>query len=102
MFNLPDDGCDATFWAACYRAEQMLVEGVRAMGPTPRRDGVFELFTTAWPKGLCKMGALLHPQQASGEYTWISHASMLDERKYYRWQRDAKLVFPAQPEIYEY
>jgi hypothetical protein len=102
MFHLPDDGPDAVFWAACDRAERKLVDGIRAMGPTPCRDGVLKLFTTPWPAGLCKMGARLHPKQMSGEYTWISHASMLDERVYYRWQRDENLVFPAEPEILTY
>ena len=102
MFGLSDGGPDAVFWATCDRADRMLVDGVRSMGPVPCRDAVFELFTTPWPEGLCKAGALLHPQQAAREYTFLSHGSLLDERVYYRWQRDEDLVFAPQPEVFRY
>lgn len=102
LFHLPDNGCDAVFWDACDRADRLLADTVRAMGPTPRRDDVLKLLTTPWPDGLCKTGAKLHPDQAAGEYTFVVCASLLDERTYYRWQRDENLAFPATPEIRQY
>jgi hypothetical protein len=102
LFDLPDDGPDRVFWAACDRTERMLAEGVRAMGPRPSCEDVFTLFTTPWPDGLNKPGILLHPEQAVPQYTLISHATLIDERMYYRWMRDEKLVFPDEPEVYRY
>jgi hypothetical protein len=102
LFNLPADGTDATFWNACSRAESMLADGVKAMGRVPARDAIFKLFTTPWPEGLNKCGAKLHPAQWTGEYTWITHAALLTERKYYRWQRDEQYLYPAEPEIFQY
>ena len=102
MFGLPDDGMDQTFWNACDRAERLLDDGIRAMGRVPKRDAIFQLYTTPWPRGLCKTGAKLHPQQSVGEYTLVTHAALLDERIYYRWMRDERLEYPATPEIYQY
>lgn len=100
--GLAADGTDATFWDACSRAERMLSDGIRAMGPVPRCADIFALFTTPWPKGLCKTGAKLHPQQGLGEYTLMAHGSLLDERTYYRWARDEQLRFPDEPLVFRY
>ncbi len=100
--GLPADGTDATFWAACDRAERMLADGIRRMAPRPSCDAIFSLFTTPWPKGLCKTGAKMHPQQGLGEYTLMTHGSLLDERAYYRWARDENLRFPDQPLVFTY
>lgn len=98
-FDLPHDGSDATFWAVCDKAEQMLAEGVAALGEPASFDKLVELFITPWPNGLCKTGTLFHPDQAYAEYTLVSHLTLYTERKYMRWQRDENLVFAAEPEV---
>lgn len=101
-FQLPPDGADATFWNACDRAERMLVDDIRALGPVPKAEEVIKLFITPWPNGLNKTGAKLHPEQFVGEYTLRSHGSLIDERTYYRWDRDEELRFPDEPEVYRF
>ena len=102
LFGLAQDGPDATYWNACSRAEEMLVDGMRSMGKTPRCDEVFRLFITPWPEGLNKPGVKIHPDQTVEEYTLVSHGTLIDERVYYRWERDESLRFPTEPEIYQY
>lgn len=102
LYGLPADGPDQVFWDACDRAERKLTESVRAMGPKPGFDDISRLFITPWPDGLNKNGPRLHPQQTVLEYTLVSHVALLDERVYYRWQRDEQLRFPEQPEVYDY
>jgi hypothetical protein len=102
LFKLPADGPDQVFWDACDRAERMLADGLRAMGPKPRCDDIIRLLTTPWPNGLNKCGKKLHPQQSVLEYTLVIHGALLDERVYYRWERDEQLRFPEKPEIYRY
>jgi len=80
----------------------MLCEGIRAMGTKPKFEDVMKLFVTPWPDGLNKTGAKLHPDQHAGEYTLRSHGTLIDERIYYRWERDEQLVFPDEPEIFPY
>lgn len=101
-FDLPDDGPDQVFWDACDRAERMLVERVRAMGPVPRAEDVFRLFLAPWPDGLNKTGVKLHPEQVHKEYTWTTHGTLIDEKAYYRWERDEQLQMPEQPLVFQY
>ena len=101
-FSLPADGPDQVFWDACDRAERMLVEGIRAMGPSPRREDVFALFLTPWPEGLNKTGARLHPEQVHEEYTWYTHGTLIDQRTYYRWERDEQFRMPDDPLVFQY
>jgi len=101
-FNLPADGPDQVFWDACDRAERMLVERIRALGPVPRSEDVFRLFTTTWPNGLNKDGTKLHPEQVHEEYTWITYGTLIDEKIYYRWERDERFRLPEQPLVFQY
>ncbi len=101
-FGLPADGPDAVFWDACDRAERMLVERIRALGPFPRAMDVFRLFLTPWPDGLNKTGAKFHPEQVHPEYTWWTHGTLLDEKAYYRWERDEQFRMPDQPLVFRY
>ena len=101
-FQLPPDGADATFWNACDRAERMLVDSIRALGPVPKAEQVIKLFITPWPEGLNKTGAKLHPEQPVGEYTLRAHGTLIDERIYLRWERDEALRFPDEPEVYRF
>jgi hypothetical protein len=102
-FGLPDDGPDQTFWDACDRAERMLADGLQRLSRPPRLDHVLRMFLTPWPEGLNKSGAKLHPQQSEREYTLVTRCSLIDERKYLRWQRDpATLKMPAEPEVFTF
>lgn len=99
-YNLPNDGSEMVFWAACDRAEQML--GELMAKPNPCIDEILNLFTTPWPAGLNKTGQKLHPEQAMGEYTLVTSAELFDQKKYIRWQRDEAGTYPKQPEIYQF
>jgi hypothetical protein len=94
-------GADCTenaFWAACDRAEAMLAECLKAMKGRITIDPVIELLTTPWPAGLNKTGALLHPDQPVGEYTLITHLTLLDLPATMMWARDgATLAYPEKP-----
>ena len=100
FFDQPQDGCDMTFWKACDCAEQMLGDLMKR--PKVTVDEIFALFTTPWPQGLNKTGAKFHPDQGMGEYTLVTHASLFEKQRYYRWQRDAAGNYPAAPEIYQF
>ncbi|MHB9106722.1 MAG: hypothetical protein ACYDCO_06680 [Armatimonadota bacterium] len=100
MFNQPRDNADMTFWHACDVAEQMLGDLMKK--PKPTVAEIFQLFTTPWPKGLNKIGAKLHPEQACGEYTLVTHAELYDKKQYVRWQRDAFGNYPCVPEVYQF
>ena len=68
----------------------------------PGRGYLHDLFTTPFPKGLCKTGAKFHPKQGYGEYTLITGASTSteNERRQYRWSRGNKpgMEWPSEPE----
>ncbi len=103
LFGLPPDGPDAAFWAACRRLEDKLAGALKAMGPQPRFDDLVRLFVTPWPEGLNKAGLRPHPQSGLVGYTLQTHVSLLDERKYLRWQRSQDgSTYPSQPEVYEF
>lgn len=101
-FNLPTDGQDAAFWAACDKAERMLADFMRQPAMV-RMDEVLRLFLTPYPDGLCKNGWRFHPDQAETEYTLITAASVSrpNRRTAYRWQRGPKpeLTWPTAPEV---
>jgi hypothetical protein len=73
------------------------------LGPEAKFADVVKLFTTEWPNGLNKAGLKVHPKQGLVGYTLITHASLPDERKFFRWQRseDGK-HWPAEPEVFQY
>ncbi|MCE9589935.1 MAG: hypothetical protein K8S99_05365 [Planctomycetes bacterium] len=102
LFNVPDDGADQCFWAACDKAEKMLGDFIGQDRPI-KADEVLKLFTTPFPKGLCKTGVKFHPEQGYGEFTLITHASVgtETERTNYRWERGDKpdLEWPTEPEV---
>lgn len=98
-FNLGDDCSDNAFWDTAYRCEQKLAEGVAALGTPASCEKLITLFTTPWPEGLCKTGALVHPDQAYGGYTLITRMTLHDERLAMRWQRDENLEFSTEPEV---
>lgn len=99
-FGQPKDGPDQVFWDACDVAERKLDEGMKKLGAKPKVDDIFKLFLTPWPQGLNKAGAKLHPNQAVEEYTLVTHATLLEEGTYYRWQReDGTLEMPGEPEV---
>lgn len=102
-FNLGAEAPDETFWAACDRAEKMLADGLARLGKVPKLDDVLKLFITPWPDGLNKDGSKLHPGQPVVEYTLLTHGSLLDQKKYFRWVRDGKtLKMPEEREVFEY
>lgn len=96
-FNQSLECTDMVFWNACDRAEAMLGELMKK--PKLTVAEIFERFTTPWPMGLKKCGAKLHPDQACGEYTLITHAELYEKGIGYRWQRDAFGNWPCVPEI---
>jgi len=81
-FGQPEDGPDMVFWKACDRAERMLAELMNE--PRVTVEEVLDLFTTPWPEGLNKSGALLHPEQGHAEYTLVTRVMLLDRRTCYR------------------
>lgn len=99
-FNLPEDGPDAAFWAACDLAEQILAGFLRSPG-TIKVDDVLRLFVTPFPEGLCKDGRRFHPDQATIEYTLVTCASVRgpDQVVGYTWQRGPlpDLIWPDEP-----
>jgi len=99
-FNQPLDGSDMTFWQACDRAEAMLGDLMKK--PKPTVAEILALFTTPWPRGLCKTGAKMHPDQACGEYTLVTHAELYEKKQMIRWQRDAFGNYPCVPEVYDW
>jgi len=100
MFGQPLDGPDMTFWKACDRAERMLARLMNKRRVTANE--VIRLFTTPWPDGLNKSGVKLHPQMGFAEYTLVTRAIFLDERKSLIWQRSAEGVYPDQPKVYQW
>jgi hypothetical protein len=99
-FGQPKDGPDQVFWDACDIAEHKLADGMKKLGPKPKADDIFKLFLTEWPNGLHKAGAKLHPNQSVEEYTLVTHATLIDEKAYYRWQRDDKTLKLMDVEIH--
>jgi len=103
LFGLPPDGPDGAFWAACRKFEDKLAGALRAMGPRPGFEGLVGLFVTPWPEGLNKTGLRPHPESGLVGYTLQTHVSLLDERKYLRWQRSEDgSTYPAQPEVHQF
>jgi hypothetical protein len=102
-FSQSEDGPENTFWKACDRAEQMLAKGLKNLGKPAKLEPLFKLFRTPWPQGLNKDGAKMHPDQPVIEYTLITHASLIDQKKYIRWQRDPKtLKMPEKAEEFQF
>jgi len=99
-FNQPRDNADMTFWQACDRAEQLL--GNLMKKPAPTVAEILELFTTPWPLGLNKPGTKMHPEQACGEYTLVTHAELYEQQRMIRWQRDAFGNWPCVPEVFQF
>lgn len=101
MFGQPETGLDQVFWNACDTAEQMLADFISKPGQVKIQD-VITLFTTPWPKGLNKPGIKLVPNQEVVEYTLITYLALLDERKYFCWQRSEEGVYPDEPFVNEF
>jgi len=102
LFDLPDNGADATYWRICEEMDHMLADVICTPGPV-HFDDVIEVFINAWPDGLNKAGAKVHREQKIDEYTVMTHLTLLTERRYMRWQRskDGK-HFPEKPESARY
>lgn len=99
-FKVPKDCLENAFWGACDRAEQKLAGVLNKPGRRTVEE-ILTLFTTPWPEGLNKTGMAMHPSQtANFEYTLVTLARLLDEAKTYRWQRDQRCRYPANPEIF--
>lgn len=103
MFKLGNDGPDSAFWAACRRFESKLSTAMRAFPRVPKFDDICKLYTTTWPEGLNKPGLKVHPKSGLVGYTLMTHASLIDEKTFFRWQRseDGK-SFPEEPEVYRF
>jgi hypothetical protein len=100
LYNLAADGVDATFWEFSDEGERMLAEGIAQLGPCPKVQDICELFVTPYPNGLCKGGYRFHPDQGVTEYTLLTYATLLEERRYLRWQRSLDGAYwPEQPEV---
>lgn len=96
--GIPEDCTENAFWNACDRAEAMLAASLKGMGGQVVTDAVIDLFTTPWPKGLNKTGALLHPKQPVAEYTLYTQMVLMDKPVCLRWARDAvTLAYPDKP-----
>lgn len=101
-FHRPEDCPENAFWGACDKAEQKLAAVLNKPGRRTVEE-IFTLFTTPWPEGLNKPGKPYHPKQTSNfEYTLVTLARLLDERKTYRWQRDEQYRYPEKPEVYAF
>ena len=98
-FNLDENGSDNAFWAAAENLERKLARGAAALGQPASIDKLITLFTTPYPDGLCKTGALVHPDQPYPAYTLITRLTLHDQRLSMRWQRDQQLNYPAEPEV---
>lgn len=102
LFNLPDDGPDAAFWAGAERMDAMLRELV-SRPHALTADEVLSLFLTPRPVGLNKCGEKLHPEERSTAYTLATTAIELDQGRIRRWQRDpTSRRYPEQPEVYRF
>jgi hypothetical protein len=102
-FDQSPDGPEQTFWNACDRAEQMLDRGLKNLGKPPKLEPLLKMFCTPWPDGLSKDGVRFHPEASVVEYTLITHAMLIDQKKYIRWQRDDKtLKMPTEPETFQF
>lgn len=101
LFNRGEDCPDNAFWAACKKFEAKLSAALKNLGAKPTFAALVKLFTTTYPEGLNKAGLRIHPNQGLVGYTLITHATLINERKFYRWQRskDGK-TFDAEPEIF--
>jgi len=100
-FHQPKDCLENAFWGLCDKAEQKLATTLNKPGHRNVEE-MFTLFTTPWPDGLNKTGKASHPsQKANFEYTLVTLACLLDERKFYRWQRDVECRYPEKPEVYD-
>lgn len=96
--GIPADCSENAFWNACDRSEAMLADCLKAMNGRITIDPIIELLTTPWPNGLNKTGALLHPKQPVGEYTLMTHATLIDLPATLFWARDAvTLSYPERP-----
>ena len=103
LYNLPADGPDAMFWQQCDALEKKLVTSLAALGRSPKFEDVARLFVTPWPDGLRKAGTKFHPDQGLVGYTLCTKATLLDERRYFRWQLSADgRTFSQEPEICRY
>jgi hypothetical protein len=101
-FRQPTDCLETAFWTACDKAETKLAETLNKPGRRTVAE-MLTLFTTPWPDGLNKPGLPYHPKQTSNfEYTLVTLAYLVDERKILRWQRDAACKYPSQPEVYSF
>ncbi|MFP4027010.1 MAG: hypothetical protein ACLFWL_04400 [Candidatus Brocadiia bacterium] len=95
-----EEGPCGKFWQACDRAEQMLAELLSKVDVTI--DEILELFTTTWPEGLNKAGAVFHPDQPYASWTLVTHARLPDQGMVLRWQRSADGAYPDKPQVFEY
>jgi len=102
LFNLPDNGSDAAYWNASTVAEAKLAKLLDAPAGVPART-IVDYFRTPRPAGLNKNGDQTHPDQPVLDFTLITQAFYLDERKVDRWQRsDTDLTWPTDPEHYDF
>ncbi|MCC7193026.1 MAG: hypothetical protein IT444_09630 [Phycisphaeraceae bacterium] len=103
LFGIGQDCSDNAFWSMCFTFEQKLRQALNDLPKVPTFADVVNLFTSAYPKGLRKDGIRLHPKQGLIGYTLCIHATLRDERKYFRWQRSQDgSLFPAQPEVFSF
>ena len=103
LFRLPADGPDSAFWAACRKFERKLADALRDLGPAARFEDLTRLFVTPWPEGLNKCGLKPHPQSGLVGYTLQTHALLIGEKTYLRWQRSEDgRTYPTEPEVYRF
>ncbi|MHB0934826.1 MAG: hypothetical protein ACYC6A_00420 [Armatimonadota bacterium] len=101
LFNLPMDGPDMAFWNAAKNFEDKLAAGLRDLGPHPRFEDVTRFFLARYPEGLNKWGLKPHPDSGLVGFTLQTHAILLREKVYYRWQRSEDgTEYPTEPEVY--
>lgn len=101
-FQLGPDGPDAAFWAGAERLHRMLTDFLAQPGPLGV-DDVFDLFLATFPRGLNKDGTKAHPEQANVQYTLVTHGTLLDKRRTYRYERCARSKrMPKAPEVFDW
>lgn len=105
LFNLTDDGTDCEFWSRCEKAEAKLAHLMQTQATPADSAAIIAFFCLPTTQGgLNKDGSKHHPQQQHTEYTLVTNAMFLDEKKFLRWQRDETndFIYAQEPEVYQF
>src|SRR5690606_24657121 len=102
LFGLPDDGTDATYWAASGKAEVRLANLLSQPSPMSAQ-ALCDYFIAPRPNGLNKNGDRVHPDQVQLDLTLATTAYFITEKTALRWQREpSDMSWPSEPERYAF